>query len=561
MAKKVLLALIGILSIAQLGAQAGPRFALVIGNGAYVSLKTLENPGKDAKAIAAALQELGFSVVLKTDVDRKTMNQAIVAFREALAGNAQSEGVFYYAGHGVQSSKNANYLIPVDASIRSESDLDDEAVRAQKVLDSLDEARNRVNLVIFDACRDNPLPAAARSSGARGLAVLGSAPPETVVLYSTAAGQTASDGKAGSRNSPFAAALLKYLAEPGDITRSIKLVTGEVKATTPEKQTPFVYSNLSKDFSLNRRSGTASSPSPSVAAAPAVVPSMTITRAYGSLSVSAATAGALYLDGAKLGDLPAGAKANLTDIEVGEHLLELRYAEAGTETKAVTVTEGLAAAVAFIWKKAVSVAPKPAPAAAPSKKKYTIGDTGPAGGIVFYDKGSVSDGWRYLEAAPSDQSTGAEWWNGSYISIATGTAVGTGKANTAAIIAAQGSGGYAATLCKNLSLGGYSDWYLPSKDELNLMYTNLKQAGLGGFSGAWLWSSSQYNDRGAWVQDGSYGGQATARTAMVRSGLVGPLPINPFIHFLGVRGRSPRLLSRRPRGVWLQGFSYARDVQ
>ncbi|MFZ4614870.1 MAG: DUF1566 domain-containing protein [Rectinemataceae bacterium] len=141
-------------------------------------------------------------------------------------------------------------------------------------------------------------------------------------------------------------------------------------------------------------------------------------------------------------------------------------------------------------------------------KLYKVGDTGPAGGIVFYDKGSVTDGWRYLEAAPSDQSTGIQWYNGNFISVTTGTAVGTGKANTAAIIAVQGSGSYAASLCKNLSLGGYSDWFLPSKDELNLMYTNLKKAGLGGFSGAWLWSSSQNGSgNGAWGQRFSDGVQ------------------------------------------------------
>ncbi len=92
-------------------------------------------------------------------------------------------------------------------------------MRAQKLLDSLDEARNRVNLVILDACRDNPLPATARSSGARGLAVVSQAPPETVLFYSTAAGQTASDGISASRNSPFTAALLKHLSNPAD-TRS-----------------------------------------------------------------------------------------------------------------------------------------------------------------------------------------------------------------------------------------------------------------------------------------------------------------------------------------------------
>ena len=132
----------------------------------------------------------------------------------------------------------------------------------------------------------------------------------------------------------------------------------------------------------------------------------------------------------------------------------------------------------------------------PESKTYRIGDTGPAEGIVFYDKGRYSDGWRYLEAAPSDESTGIQWYNGSYIDIKTGTAIGTGRANTEAIIAAQGSGSYAATLCKSLSIGGFSDWFLPSKDELDLMYRNLKKASLCGFSEGWFWSSSQYNGFG-----------------------------------------------------------------
>jgi hypothetical protein len=134
-----------------------------------------------------------------------------------------------------------------------------------------------------------------------------------------------------------------------------------------------------------------------------------------------------------------------------------------------------------------------------TKAVYNVGDIGPAGGLIFYDKGSYSDGWRYLEAAPNDQSTGIPWSTGSNIDIKTGTAVGTGKANTDAIIAAQGSGNYAASLCKNLSINGFSDWFLPSKDELALMYTNLKKAGLGGFGEGWLWSSSQYKGYLAWV--------------------------------------------------------------
>jgi hypothetical protein len=165
--------------------------------------------------------------------------------------------------------------------------------------------------------------------------------------------------------------------------------------------------------------------------------------------------------------------------------------------------------------KAIAIAPQFFPSAVRNGSyfdSYRIGNNGPAGGIVFYDKGSYSDGWRYLEAAPSDQSTGIEWGNGSNFNIATAKAIGTGKTNTAAIIAAQGSGTYAATLCKNLSIGGFSDWFLPSKDELNLMLTNLVKAGLGGFEvrpgggirGVYV-SSSQtddtYDTYGAYVQD------------------------------------------------------------
>ncbi len=138
-----------------------------------------------------------------------------------------------------------------------------------------------------------------------------------------------------------------------------------------------------------------------------------------------------------------------------------------------------------------------------------IGGYGPAGGIIFYDKGDDSDGWRYLEAAPFDQSAGIRWDNGKDVDMgAKATAVGGGEANTDAIVAKQGDGTYAASICQNLVLGGYDDWFLPSWDELNLMYTNLKKAGLGGFGGSWFWSSSQYSSSTAWSRSFSDGRQA-----------------------------------------------------
>ena len=126
--------------------------------------------------------------------------------------------------------------------------------------------------------------------------------------------------------------------------------------------------------------------------------------------------------------------------------------------------------------------------AAIEKGEYNIGDTGPAGGLIFYvNPNYETDGWRYLEAAPSDQSTEILWDYGRDVATgATATVVGTGQANTQTIVKVLGAGSYAAQLCNDLTQGGYSDWFLPSKDELDLMYENLYLKGLGGFTSGYL---------------------------------------------------------------------------
>ena len=131
---------------------------------------------------------------------------------------------------------------------------------------------------------------------------------------------------------------------------------------------------------------------------------------------------------------------------------------------------------------------------------YVLGDTGPAGGYIFYDKGYYSYGWQYLEAAPSDQGTGAEWGCfGTLIPGADGAAVGTGEQNTIDIEAGCTTADTAADICANLSLGGYSDWFLPSIDELELMYENLKVVGVGGFADDVYWSSLEASDGSAYL--------------------------------------------------------------
>jgi TolB-like protein len=145
-----------------------------------------------------------------------------------------------------------------------------------------------------------------------------------------------------------------------------------------------------------------------------------------------------------------------------------------------------------------------------SGRTYNIGDIGPAGGIIFYDKGVFSNGWRYLEAAPAGAEFTAEWGAYEKDVANTMTAVGFGKQNTQIIVEYLnriGERNRAAQICAALDINGYKDWFLPSKDELDLMYKNLKQKRLGGFSNNWYWSSSQGSLSDAWYQNFNRGRQ------------------------------------------------------
>jgi len=143
-----------------------------------------------------------------------------------------------------------------------------------------------------------------------------------------------------------------------------------------------------------------------------------------------------------------------------------------------------------------------------SGQSYKLGDTGPAGGIVFYDRGFTEGGWRYLEAAPAGTEFTAVW--GPITRVAgTETKVGSGKRNTQLIVEVLGENGKAAQLCASLNVNGHNDWFLPSRDELDLIHNTLKQKGLGNFLSRFYWSSSQNdsNSGAAWAQSFSDGYQ------------------------------------------------------
>jgi pentatricopeptide repeat protein len=223
-----------------------PRFALVIGNGNYSALGKLANPGNDAADMAAALKGLGFAVTLLQDADLRSMEQGIVRFGNALSASSSSVGFFFYAGHGVQSN-GINYLIPASAEIPSEAFLNTKAVPLQAVLDTLQQAGNRLNVVVLDACRDNPFSWS--RSGTRGLSVVSAQPPGSIIAYATSAGSVAADGK--GRNGVFTGELLKNLKKPDESIFDVFLQTGaNVKAVTKGAQVPAIYNQFFDKFYL-----------------------------------------------------------------------------------------------------------------------------------------------------------------------------------------------------------------------------------------------------------------------------------------------------------------------
>lgn len=215
------------------------RIALVIGNSAYKDAP-LRNPANDARDVAATLRKLGFEVIEKTNVAQKEMNRAIVQFGEKLRGD--SVALFYYAGHGMQV-KGKNYLIPVDAQIQSEASVRVEAVDVDGVLDQL--TVSPLNIVILDACRNNPFERRFRSVGG-GLAQM-DAPKGSLIAYATAPGKTAADGD--NRNGLYTQELLKHIQTPGlPLETVFKRVRIGVMAASGEAQTPWETSSLTGDF-------------------------------------------------------------------------------------------------------------------------------------------------------------------------------------------------------------------------------------------------------------------------------------------------------------------------
>ena len=228
-------------------ARAEERIALVLGNGSYTSVSALNNPLSDATLVARTLEGLGFTVTLLTDATRDDMIRGISQFgRDLRAAGADATGLFYYAGHGVQSF-GSNYLLPVDAALNDAADLDLVALEASAILRQMHSARNRTNIFILDACRDNPFETLPGFND-NGLAEM-DAPTGTFLSYATAPGDVAYDG-AGA-NSPYTAAIARQMVVEGQsIEHMFRNVRVEVLTETGGLQTPWDTSSLTVEFAF-----------------------------------------------------------------------------------------------------------------------------------------------------------------------------------------------------------------------------------------------------------------------------------------------------------------------
>ena len=220
------------------------RIALVIGNSNYQTAPKLANPGNDAQSMAQLLNSAGFEVTQATDLTRSDMVKVMQDFSARVAERGPGTvAMIYYAGHGVQVA-GENYLLPVDAKIASQSDLDGNSLRLVDMMGTLEAIPSRMRIVVLDACRNNPFPAV--NDTGRGLAIV-DAPRGSIVGYSTAPGMEAQDGD--GNHSPYTSAFLNVAREPNlPIEQLFKRVRLQVNNTTDGRQTPWESSSLTSDF-------------------------------------------------------------------------------------------------------------------------------------------------------------------------------------------------------------------------------------------------------------------------------------------------------------------------
>lgn len=312
----------------------GARKALVIGNQNY-ERQPLSNPINDATDVAEVLRDLGFQVTFQTDLTNKDMDLLLRNFSNQL--KREDEVVFYYSGHGVQA-REENYLIPINDNIENEDELEYDALSLNRALTRLNKAG--IAVIILDACRDNPYRTS--RSGTRGLTNANSYPGTQYLIFSTAAGKVASDGR-GQRNSPFTDTFLKYMrSSKAKIEDMMKDVSKEMREKTKGEQIPWSMGNLEADFYFQKPE----EPRPSLVS-------------YAKIKIKTNLAGELYIDGALMGSIGADG-GEISGVRTGERIIRLVSGTKEQEKK-LMLSSSLINEVSFFFEIPKVFVPEPIP--------------------------------------------------------------------------------------------------------------------------------------------------------------------------------------------------------
>ena len=325
------------LAAVPVSAQNGKRYALVIGNANYQRIPSLQNTVNDAEDIAAALKSLDYTVDLRKNIRRRDMVSAITAFTRRLAADKTSEGFFWYAGHAVRLA-DENYLLPVNIS------LDEDAIKADsfpfnELLSLLERAQNTANVVVLDACRNNPFPGSYRGPESRGLSVVsdGNIPGSTLIMYSTRAGDVASDGEPGERNSPFAKAFLRNINSREPLALMVIDVTRDTLSLTGGRQEPWSSGRMTdKDYTL----------------LPGIQKGVLV-DAFGSLEITSVTGGILRIQGpqgAETVEMSDGGIYFNEQVRAGRYTITVTYSDGSREIKYADVGRSQTAQVGFDYR-------------------------------------------------------------------------------------------------------------------------------------------------------------------------------------------------------------------
>jgi hypothetical protein len=342
------------------------RYALVIGNDDYRNIPKLTNPVNDADAVAANLKDLGYEVVLKTNLDIAAMDIEIDRFFTKLRGSEESEGFFWFAGHGL-SVEEKQHLLGIDVDPGSNRTIARGAYTVDDLVEKFRQIKNKSNLIVIDACRNVALPGN-RAIGSRGLSVISDVGIRgNKIIYSTMAGKTASDGQTGAKNSPFAQAFLLNMKAEKSFENVFISIARDTQRLTGGDQEPYALGYFSvEDYSIN--------PGFSAAARQQVALNANfsqdalqagITIATGNLTIRTLTPGQFTISGRGLDfnqELPEMADMSIEKINSGTYTVKMLYTDGQTEEKTVVVGRDQDLTVDFSYVPGTArQAPRPSP--------------------------------------------------------------------------------------------------------------------------------------------------------------------------------------------------------